>query len=140
MTAELAFWAPEDVEELVVAWLIPLRPSSAFRNPGDPLPFTLVTHVAGTESVGEGTADPVVSVHTLCDKAVGVDAAMTECKATHQRMLRLLYGVDQITLTDGRKSGVDGGSVVESPRWEYYSDTILRKVGRYQIGLAYVAV
>jgi hypothetical protein len=138
VSVELAFYAAEDAEELIVAHLIPLRWSSAFRKAGDPLPFTLVTHIAGTESVGEGRADPIVSVHTLCDKALGVDAAMTESRNTHRRMLLLANGIDAVTLTGGRIAGIDYLEVVESPRWEFYSDGILRKVGRYQIGLAYV--
>jgi hypothetical protein len=140
VVAQLLDEAAEDIEEAVVAWLNPLRRSSAFRRTGDPLPFTLVTHVAGKECVEEGTADPIVSVHTLCDKALGEDAAAAECKNTHRRMLLLARELPDITLTDGRIVSIDYCEVVESPIWVFYSDLILRKVGRYQIGLSFVAV
>lgn len=140
MTVELIDEAAEDAEEVIVAWLAPLRRSAAIRRTGDPLPFTLVTHITGTECVDEGTADPIVSVHTLCDKSLGEDSALAECKLTHRRILRLARHLEDITLTDGRIANIDYLDVVESPIWVYYSDQILRKVGRYQIGLSFVAV
>lgn len=127
----------DDVEAVVVAWLAPLRRTAAFRRPGDELPFTLVHKVTGTEHVDEGTAEEVVSVHTLCDAADGQAAAATECQRTHRRMLLLARHLDTIELPDGRMVGVDYLAVVESPIWQQYSDTILRKVGRYRIGLSY---
>lgn len=140
MPVDLISEAAEDAEEVVVAWLTPLRRAASIRAAGDPLPFTLVTHIAGTECVEESTADPIVSVHTLCAKTVGVDAAMAECKLTHRRMLDLARSLRDITLTDGRIVNVDYLDVIESPIWVYYSDQILRKVGRYQLGLSFVAV
>lgn len=140
MPIDLLNEAAEDAEELIVAWLTPLRRSGAIRHSGDPLPFTLVTHIAGSESVDEGLADPVVSVHTLCDKNLGEDAALAECKLTHRRMLDLGRNLRDITLTDSRIANVDYLEVVESPIWVYYSDLVLRKVGRYRIGLSFVAV
>jgi hypothetical protein len=137
--ADLAGFCAEDVEELIIAWLTPLRRTSAERRPGDPLPFTLVTHVAGSESVDEGTADLIVSVHTMCDKNLGMSAAATESKKTHQRLLYLAKHVSNISLVTTRLVNIDYLTVVESPRWEYYSDTILRKVGRYGVGLPYTA-
>lgn len=138
---DLAEYAAEDVEELVVAWLKPLLRAGAFRDPDDDLPFALVTHITGTESVDEGTADPIVSVHMLYPKGDGgpsfVDAALQGCKDIHDRMKRLATHAEDITLTDARVVHVDYLSVVESPRWQFYSDRILQKVGRYQIGLAY---
>jgi len=127
----------DDVEAVVVAWLTALRRSAAFRRPGDPLPFTLVHHVTGTESIDESTADAVVSVHTLCDKAAGESAAADECQLTHRRMLLLARELDPITLPDGRMVSVDYVTVEEPPIWEPYSDTILRKVARYRIGATY---
>lgn len=127
----------DDVEATVVAWLAPLRRAAAFRRPGDELPFTLVHKVTGTESVDEGTAEEVVSVHTLCDAGAGAADAATECALTHRRMLLLARQLDAIELPDGRMVGVDYVAVVESPIWQQYSDTILRKVGRYRIGLSY---
>lgn len=138
MTVPLGGYAPEDIETLIVAHLKPLRRTDIERKPGDPLPFTLVNHIAGTESAGEGTADPVISVHTLCDKAAGAPAARDEATRTHRRMLSLLVD-PRIALSGGRVAAVSYLEVVEQPRWEYYSDTILRKVGRYRLGLPYVA-
>ena len=138
MTVPLGNYAPEDIETLIVAHLKPLRRCDIERKPGDPLPFTLVNHIAGTESTNEGTADPVISVHTLCDKVTGAPAARDEATRTHRRMLSLLVD-PTIVLSGGRLVAVQYLDVVEQPRWEYYSDTILRKVGRYRIGLPYVA-
>lgn len=138
MTVPLGDYTPEDIETLLVAHLKPLRACAFERHPGDPLPFTLVHHVTGTESANEGYADPVVSVHTLCDKTAGAPAARDAATATHRRMLLLLTH-PQITLADGRLVAVQYLEVEEQPRWEYYSDTILRKVGRYRIGLPFVA-
>jgi hypothetical protein len=138
MTVPLAAYSPEDIETLLVAHLSPLRRCGFERKPGDPLPFTLVTHITGTESAQEGTADPVVSVHTLYDKTAGAPAARDEATRTHRRMLSLLVD-PTIVLSGGRLVAVQYLDVVEQPRWEYYSDTILRKVGRYRLGLPYVA-
>jgi hypothetical protein len=62
-----------------------------------------------------------------------------QAKATHRRMLRLGTHCDTITLSDGRKVDVDYVEVVEQPiDVDYGDDQILRKVGRYEIGLTYV--
>ena len=130
----------EDIEELVVAWLTPLRNSGVAFQVGDLLPFTLVTHVAGTESPDPGYADPVVSVHTLCAKALGYGVAKTQADQTHRRMLQLARHSDIIPLAGARNAGVDYITVTQSPLWVPYEDNlILRKVARYQIGLSYVA-
>jgi hypothetical protein len=139
VTVELIDEAAEDAEEVTVAWLTPLLRSASIRRAGDPLPFAIVTHIGGPESIDESTSDPIVSVHTLCDKSLGEDAALAQCKLTHRRMLHLGRHLDDITLTDGRIVNVDYLNVVESPIWVYYSDQILRKVGRYQLGLSFVA-
>jgi hypothetical protein len=138
MPAELSAYAPEDIETALVAWMTPLRRSGFERKAGDPLPFTLINHVTGTESVQMGIADPVVSVHTFCDKTLGAVAARDECGKTHRRML-LLNTKPQITV-GSRVVAVQYIEVVEPPVWEYYSDTVLRKCGRYRIGLPFVAV
>lgn len=134
---ELLDTCPDDVEAVVVAWLSPLRRCAVTRVAGDELPFTLVKHVAGSESVDVGTADPVVSVHTLCDRADGQAEAATEAQLTHRRMLLLARTLEPFTLPDGTGVGIDYVTVVESPIWVPYTDQILRKVGRYAIGLTY---
>jgi hypothetical protein len=130
----------DDAEEVIVAWLTPLRPSGNVRLPGDPLPFTLVTHITGSENEQEDLSEPVVSVHTLCDRLLGWSAAKDETRKTHQRMLRLARHCDDIPIT-GRVANIEWMDVVESPIWvEYGDDAILQKVGRYRLGLSFVAV
>lgn len=131
-------YAPEDIETALVAHLTPLRRAGFTREAGDPLPFTLITHITGTESANEGYADPVVSVHTLCDKTIGAPAARDEATKTHCRMLALL--LDPTIVIGTRTVAVQYLEVVEQPRWEFFSDNVLRKVGRYRIGLPYVMV
>jgi len=75
----------------------------------------------------------------LCDKSLGLKAAAAECKVTHRRMLYLAQHISDVTLANTRLVNVDYVNVVESPRWEYYSDLILRKVARYAVGLTYTA-
>lgn len=142
MTVLLSDELADDAEEVVIAWMTPLRRSATVRDPqNDPLPFTLITHITGSECEEESFAQPVVSVHTLCAKKLGFAAATNEARLTHRRMLRLARHIDNIPLTDGRVADVDYVEIVESPRWEPYGDDqILRKVGRYRIGLTYVTV
>jgi hypothetical protein len=129
---------PDDAEEVLIAWLSQLRRTSNFRVAGDVLPFTLVAHVAGTENMEEGTAAPVCSAHTFTDKSLGRNNMTIESKATHNAMLRLGMHCDIITLSDGRKVGVDYVEVIESPLYmPYLDEQVLRKVGRYEIGLTY---
>lgn len=126
----------DDVEAVVVAWLTPLRRTAVTRAAGDELPFTLVRHITGSEELF--FADPVVSIHTLCDRALGDAAAAAEAQTTHLRMLQLKNTIDwTIVLPNGREAAVDYVTVTESPHWEPYSDQILRKVGTYRIGLTY---
>jgi len=131
--------APDDPEEVFIAWLKPLRRTANTRRSGDPLPFTLVCHIAGEEI--DGYADAVVSVHTMCNKALGEDAAKDEAELTHRRIMLQARYLEDIVLSDGRIATVDYVNVFEMPHWvEYGDDQILQKIGRYRIGLAYVAV
>ena len=138
-----AYQAP-DAEEVLIAWLMPLRPgaTASARENTDPLPFTLITHITGSEVVDAGTADPVLSVHTLCDKTLGYDNAKNEAQRTHRRILQLAHYLDEnsaLTLNNGQPVGVDYIKITEAPVWVPYQDTrILRKVGRYMVGFSYV--
>lgn len=127
----------DDVEQVIVAWLTPLRRTAAVRRTNDELPFTLVTHITGSEKPAEYVADEVVSVHTLCSRADGPMAAADEAQLTHRRMLAL-RNLPLITLPDGRDVSVDYVSVEETPHREFYANEILRHVGRYRVGLSYV--
>jgi hypothetical protein len=132
----------DDAEEVVIAWMAPLRRSATVRDPlNDPLPFTLITHIGGGEIEEESIAEPILSIHTLCDKQLGWSAAKEQCRLTHRRMLWLARHLENIPLTDGRIAGVDYVETLELPRWEPYGDDqILQKIGRYQIGFTFVAV
>ncbi len=138
MTTPLYGYAPEDVTTALVAWLTPLRRTADSRGPNDPLPSTVVEHITGAEDVDIGTADQVVSVHTFVAKTAGTTVLRDETTKTHRRML-LLNSIRRITI-GARTIGVAYVEVVEPPVPVYYSDTILRKVARYRVGLPYVAV
>lgn len=137
MTVDMSEDCADDVEQVIIAWMAPLRRSAATRRTNDVLPFTLIHHITGSERPAEYAADEVVSVHTLCDRADGEIAAAAHATRTHRRMLTLST-TPLITLADGRETSVDYVTVEETPRWEFYSDQILRKVARYRIGLSYV--
>ena len=123
MTVDLLYEAADDAEQVVIAWLKPLRRSGTARQTGDPLPFTLVTHITGTEDGDIGTAEAVMSVHTLCARSQGWSAAKDEAKLTHRRMLELARYRDTITLNDGTLTEVDYVSIFQSPIWVPYEDT-----------------
>jgi hypothetical protein len=130
--------ANPDAEELIIAWLVPLGRTSIERRTGDELPFRLVTGVAGDEDPDLEIGAAVVSVHTLCARSDGSVAARNEAALTHQRMLELKH-LDTITLVDGTDVSVDYMRIFQPPLWlPYGDDQILRKVGRYRIGLSYV--
>jgi hypothetical protein len=141
VTVELNDYHPDDIEEIVVAWLAPLCRCGVAREVGDPLPFILVRHITGPENIDAQTADPVVSVHTLCDKKLGYGAAKRQAALTHDRMTLWGRHHDTVILpSDGSEAAIDYLQVFEAPTWQIYADvSILRKVGRYQIGLSYVA-
>jgi len=140
MTAELNDYRPNDIEEMVVAWLTPLTRAGVSRDIGDPLPFIMVRHLTGAENIEQQTGDPVVSVHTLCARDLGWGAAKRQAAQTHDRMTLWGRYHDTVILPSTHvEAAVDYVRVFESPIWVVYSDLqILRKVGRYQIGLSYV--
>lgn len=130
MTAELLGEGPEDIETLVVNWLLPLRRTANVRRSGDPLPMCVVECTAGKENVDESSADPVVSVHTLVRKSLGEDNARDEKDKTHKRMLLLArhledYDLDYVKVFEHQR------------RIPYGDDQIIRYVGRYQFGQPY---
>lgn len=136
MTTPLYAYAPEDVTTALIAWLTPLRRTADSRAPSDPLPSTVVEHITGSEDVDAGVVDQVVSVHTFVAKSAGTVALRDETAKTHRRIL-LLNDMGVITIS-GRPVGVEYVEVVEPPIPVFYSDTVLRKVCRYRVGLPYV--
>lgn len=136
--ATLLDQAPDDVEETVIVWLSSLGRVAITRRTDDPFPFRLVRNITGSEKVDEGIADSVVTVRTLCDKALGEDAARNECGKTHRAMLTIARELPDILLSNGRNATLDYLKVFESPRWmDYENDQVLVKLARYQLGLSY---
>jgi hypothetical protein len=136
--ATLLYQAPDDVEEAVIIWLSSLGRVAITRRTDDPLPFRIVRNIAGDESVDMGTAETVVQIRTLCDKALGEDAARNECDKTHRAMLTIARELPDIPLSNGRNATIDYLTVFESPHWmDYGNDQILCKLARYQLGLSY---
>jgi hypothetical protein len=133
-----------DPETVVISWLKDLHPAGHVANtrkPGGPLPFILVTHLSSNENVEESTADALVSVHVLTHKAAGEVESRDETDRMHRRMLMLARYLDDVDLADGQKATIDFVAVSMSPtRQEYGDDQILRRIGRYNIGLSYAEV
>jgi hypothetical protein len=129
-----------DGEQVLVAWLAPLRRSAVARISGDPLPFCLITQIGGHEDPACGTADLLLQVDTLCDRTLGYGNAANESRLSRRRMSELQVHNDTFTMADGTAVGVDYVTVAEAPRMMLYEDeTILRYMGRYEIGLSYVS-
>lgn len=128
---------PDDVEEVLIAWLSGLGPTAVSRRPKDPLPFRLVRNLGGDELFEIGLSDPLVTVRTLCDKRFGEDAAADECDHTHRRVLLLGHELG-VTLSGGRTAAIDYIRVVEAPHWiDFPDEQVLCKLARYQLGLTY---
>lgn len=138
--------APDDVEEALTAYLTELRRTAIRRRgggpkdgDGEPLPMNLVKNLTGTENVDYGFSDQLVSVRTLCDKALGEDAAADHCADTHRWMLSLAVDQLDIVLQNGRVVNFDYVNVFESPHWiDFDDDQIIGKLARYSVGLSYV--
>jgi hypothetical protein len=137
MTELLLPVGPDDIETALVEWFRPIRRSSWVWETGDGTPFTLITHLTGTEDIEVGFGDPIVQVDTLCDKALGYINARNEKNITHQRMLELGRYLPPVPLS-GRVFGADYVKVIEGQqRLPFGMTTVIRYVGRYQIGVSY---
>jgi hypothetical protein len=143
VTVALYAEAPEDIEDLVLAWLLPLAGSptglGAERPDGAPPLFRMVTGLVTTPDSNLFYADALVSVHTF-DKTRAL--AKRAAKDTQRRMDELtINSLTDVVMADGRHANVDYVDTVERPHYEPYGvDTIKRYVSRYRIGLAFVAV
>lgn len=137
MTVDLLPDAP-DVQRVIVAWLRPLGRCGTQRLAGDPLPFRLVTRVAGADDHIEGIDVAVVSVHTFATRETATD----ETHTTHQRMLYLQRNpfTDIELLGSGVVANINFCQTVEKPTLVDYGDpNLLRHVGRYRVGLDFVS-
>lgn len=145
MTAELLDEDVDDAETVFVSWLTPLYDTPSHvantRRSGDPLPFVLVNHLDSNESVEESTSDALVSVHILTHKSAGEVASRDEADRVHRRILLLARYLEDVDLAGGRTATIDFVSVFKRPRREPYGDDqILRRLGRYTIGLSYARI
>lgn len=137
---ELVPDAAPSAELVVVSWLRPLGRAGTRRRAGDPIPFRLVTRVAGTDNPDVGIDTAVVSVHTFADSP---ENAIDESSRTHRRMSVLTRNpLTTITLRgSGEVMAVDYCRTVMSPiEVEYDDPNVTRYVARYEIGLSYGAV
>jgi hypothetical protein len=133
-------FGPEEIELALIGWFAPIRRSSTVWETGDGTPFTLITHLTGGEDIEVGFGDPIVQIDTLCAKSLGYLNARNEKKITHQRMLELGRNLDPIPL-NGWVFGADYVKVIEGQqRLPFGMTTVIRYVGRYQIGIQYSPV
>jgi hypothetical protein len=141
LTVELAEDYATDPETALIAHLKPLGNVANFRESGGPLPFVLVRELPGDESIDESDINATLSVHTLVHKAAGRVAFRDEAERTHRRMIWIAETLPTVALSGGRFAEFDYVRVVSRLHEEEYGDDmILRKVGRYQLGLSYAKV
>lgn len=137
MTELFGFLPPSGVE-MLVAWLSPLGPAAGERKAGDPLPFWLVSRVAGPDD--KITDHGTFSVHSMAET---LTEAEDQALLAHQRILALgppLAPQRRVTISGGRMVFADRVMTDLFPRYEYYSDTIRRYVARYDIDLRFAPV
>jgi len=129
-----ALSAPNAVE-VAIAWLRPLgQPCYAVRKQGDPLPYRLISRVAGSD-VELYADDAVLSVHTFADTYTD---ASDFADAGHRRMLLLANDpLATVTLSDGSTVSVQYVETVQKPiHLDYEEPDIYRFIARYKLGVA----
>lgn len=121
--------------ELLIQWLTPLGEVGPQRAPGAPLPFRMVQCVAGSD-------DKVVDsgIYQIDTFAATFDAAETQARLTHQRMLRLgppLAPQHRVTLANGVVVFVDSVVTSQRPTWLQFTEAapVFRFVARYQVDI-----
>lgn len=126
------YGSPPDVEDVVVAWLTPLGTASVERPAGDDLPFFMVTRVDGDDDKVWDYA--VVDVDVF---AADRNTANLVARTAHRRMISVLPE-DEITLSDGSKTGIDRIRTDHGPKYvDWDVDTMQRYVSRYFIDLRF---
>ena len=126
--------APNAVD-VVISWLRPRgQPCYATRKQGAPLPYRLVTRVAGSDAELYAD-DAVISVHTFADTYTD---ASDYADAGHVQMLSLANDPSQsITLSDSSVMSVQYLDVVQKPiHLDYEEPDVYRFVARYKVGIA----
>ena len=120
--------------ELIINWLKPLGEVGASRSPGAPLPFRMVSRVAGSD-------DKVVDsgIYQVDTFAATFDAAEYEALRTHERMLVLgppLAPQTRVQISTGTVF-VDSVVTSQSPTWLQFTDAapISRFVARYAVDI-----
>ena len=127
-----------DAEDFVVCAMATVMRSAVERESDDVLPFCVVTRIAGAEDPHQGTDDPVVQLEFF---GRGAAAAKMAAIDGNDRMKRLATDFVDVTMSDGATANANSVTITMAPvRMPYKDDTIVRYVGRYTIGLNYVAV
>lgn len=133
-----------DVEDFLCCWLQPVVRAAVERRQDDPLPFVVVTRVAGEDDQHEGIDDPTIQLD-IFDRAQGKLTASQAAKLTanmvHRRMMFLSRNTGTaVTMSGGVVANVDSLSTSMKPVREPYADErIVRYVARYQVGLSYMS-
>jgi hypothetical protein len=140
MSVELLGRAAPNAQAFLLAWLAPLGACGTLRNPGDPLPFRMVTQIDGSGDLFSEW--PLVSVHTFGDTAGDIPdtLAMRASSITHRRLMLLMDDpTTEVQMADGSIAGLEYFDVKELPKKVNYHDTsVIRYVGRYELGLKLV--
>lgn len=138
---ELLDEAPDDSETVVISWLKDLHPAGHVANTrrsGGPLPYIVVQTIDSSESVDESSMNALVSVHVLTHRSAGEVSSRDETMRMHRRMLLLARYLEDVDLGGGRNATIAFMKIAEHPtRREYGDEQILRRIGRYELGLDY---
>ncbi len=127
--------------KMLAAWLAPVCRAGSAMRVGDSYPFILITKIGGTDDPLTNTAEPVMSLHTLCEKVLGYEAAEMAADTTHRAMTELVKNADPIMMPDGSLAICDYVKVVQAQiPVDYDEVAILRWVGRYALGLSYIPI
>jgi hypothetical protein len=148
VSVDLYLDAPEDIEDLVLAWLLPLAGSPAglgLEKPdGATFPFRMVTGLHTVDDCNLFASESLVSVHTFethSNPQRARSLAKRAARDSHQRLLLLAHdAMPDVVMADGRLANVDYLEVAERPHYEdYRADNVKRYVGRYLVGLSFNA-
>jgi len=133
-----------DVEDFIACAMAPVMRCATERDSDDELPFCVVTRIAGPDDPDCGTDDPVVQLEFFDKARDGLSKAQAAGETKnrgHRRMTKLARDFVDVTMSDGSTANATYVITTLKPvRMPYQDDQIVRYVGRYQVGLSYVAV